>query len=213
MNDHFYGARSQKRKRKRADKILNISIGVVIFLILLIGGQLLIGGKSADPVVSDKLVDPETKGENTETELDTEDLSTDDSEEAEETEETDHGSGTSEQPSSGEEPETTTEEEATTLSTGQWAPIGTVQQEPFAAVYEKDHVNWEEMIRAFQVATGLGDNMILWRVKNGGDHQSAFGYVSDSENSNTPFRVRIEWVTNEGWMPVSVELLNENPYK
>ncbi|UTW70711.1 DUF1510 family protein [Anaerobacillus sp. HL2] len=28
---------------------------------------------------------------------------------------------------------------------GQWKPIGTVQAEPFTAVYNKDHINWEEM--------------------------------------------------------------------
>lgn len=96
---------------------------------------------------------------------------------------------------------------------GEWEPIGTVQEEPFIAVYDKNHVNWEEMTRALQYATGIGDDIVIWWLGNGGDHLSAEGYVSDSVNKDTPYKVRLQWVTNRGWKPVSVEQLNENPYR
>lgn len=217
-DDNFYrsGVRSQSRKRKRADKILNISIGVVIFLILLVGGQLLLGGKASDLVVSNNNVEEDTNGDGsgdtTPSESDAEEKEVDSEEVAEK-----------EEPSSTKQTPTTTEEQSDSEEsteqgsqnppqTGQWKPIGTVQSEPFAAVYEKDHVNWEEMTRAFQVATGIGDDITLWRVGNGGDHLSSVGIVSNYATRTTPYKVRIEWVANEGWMPVSVEQLEENPY-
>ncbi|QOY36276.1 YrrS family protein [Anaerobacillus isosaccharinicus] len=215
-DDHdFYGSgvRSHKRKRKKADKILNISIGVVLFLILLVGGQLLLGGKSTEKVVSDQI---DEQGE-----FEHEDLNEEALEEIEEAkpEEPLEKEKTTTEPSSTpteqqkpKDPPATSEQVTSSPQMGQWKPIGTVQQEPFVAVFERDHVNWEEMRRAFQVATGLGDDLTLWRVGNGGNHQSAVGVVADASTRSTPYQVRLEWVTNEGWMPVSVEQLDSNPH-
>ncbi len=210
------GLRSQKRKRKTADKILNISIGIVVLLILLVGGQFLLGGKSSEPVASDKLEDnEEISSEAVEEIEDPAQFNTEDPAEADGQEKETATEGTEEETSNESSSEVVTEEANTNNTpsqTGQWEPIGTVQEEPFAAVYERDHVNWEEMTRAFQYATGLGEEMTLWRVRNGGDHLSAVGYVANYENRTTPYEVRIEWVTNQGWMPVSVVKLEENPY-
>jgi len=79
-------------------------------------------------------------------------------------------------------------------------------------VYNKDHINWSEMTKAFQYATGLGNDITLWWVGNGGNHESAVGVVSDNATRTTPYQVRIEWVTNEGWVPVNVEQLTGNPH-
>lgn len=222
-DDHdFYGSgvRSHKRKRRKADKILNISIGVVLFLILLVGGQLLLGGKSSENVVSDQI---DEQGE-----LEIEDLNEEALEEVlEEIEEAQREQETAEKEATNsttdssptpteqqkpKDPPATTEQVISSPQMGQWKPIGTVQQEPFVAVFERDHVNWEEMRRAFQVATGLGDDLTLWRVGNGGNHQSAVGVVADAATRSTPYQVRLEWVPNEGWMPVSVEQLDSNPH-
>ncbi|MFN7249173.1 MAG: DUF1510 family protein [Anaerobacillus sp.] len=203
--EDYYGssARRYKQKRKKVDKILNISIGVVIFLILLVGGQFLLGGKSSEKAVGDQIEEQvDSVIEDGEVEEPSNEEASNDA--VESTEEEANPANESETAEAG--------EGESSSQSGAWKPIGTVQQEPFAAVYQKDHVNWEEMTRAFQVATGLGDNIILWRVGNGGDHLSAVGYVSDAATRTTPYKVRIEWVTNEGWMPVSVEQLNENPY-
>ncbi|HHY21679.1 MAG TPA: DUF1510 family protein, partial [Bacilli bacterium] len=48
---------------------------------------------------------------------------------------------------------------------------------------------------------------------NGGSPQSAEGVVSDPGNADTPYKVRLEWVTEKGWKPVSVEQLDRNPYR
>ncbi len=214
-DDNFYGSgiRSQKRKKQKADKILNISIGVVVFLIILVAGQLFLGGKSTEKAVSNKTpsdspVVTNEGFEEVEEEIETEETNETEEEVMEET----TSETPSETPPNMNETSTNQDQVVTNQLTGQWQPVGTVQEEPFVAIYEKEHVNWGEMTRAFQVATGLDDSIILWRVRNGGDHQSAIGVVSNSSNRNTPYQVRIEWVTNQGWMPVSVELLAENPY-
>ena len=111
-----------------------------------------------------------------------------------------------------EEPNVEEENQVPQVENGQWEPIGTVQSEPFVAVFEKDHINWQEMTKAFQYATALGDDMIIWWVENGGNHQSAVGIVSTFENKNTPYKVNLEWVENKGWRPVNVESLSENEY-
>ena len=215
------GLRSQKRKRKVANKVLNISIGLVVLLILLIGGQLLLGGKSTEPVVSDNLEDREENNSEAVEENDDSASEVDESTDADKQEEQSASDSTSEEQASNDSTEQTdstnqneTEQTPPTqeVQSGEWSPIGTVQEEPFAAVYERDHVNWEEMTRAFQYATGLGEEMTLWHVRNGGDHLSSVGIVANYENRTTPYEVRIEWVKNEGWMPVSVVKLEENPY-
>lgn len=223
MRDDDYnrdGVRTHQRKRQRADKILNISIGIVILLILLVGGQFIFGGNSEQPVGSDSLE------ENNEEQLEENSNSSDPADTTDTTDTTD--SDDVADPIVEEEPEnepqssdgasnedsqsdTATTDQGTSQQ-GQWEPIGTVQPEPFAAVYSKDHINWEEMTKAFQYATGLGDDIVLWRVGNGGNHESAVGVVADANTRTTPYQVRIEWVTNEGWKPVSVEQLEENQY-
>lgn len=205
------GVRSHKRKRQRADKILNISIGIVILLILLVGAQFLLGGDSEQPVVSDNLEenDEETVEEESDT---TEPSDSDDPADSIAGEEEKKEPQSSEDASNEDSQSDSTGTDQGTAQQGEWEPIGTVQPEPFAAVYNKDHINWEEMTKAFQYATGLADDMVLWHVGNGGNHESAVGVVANYSNRTTPYKVRIEWVTNEGWKPVSVEQLQENIY-
>lgn len=211
--DDHYGVRSREQKKKRADKVLNISIGIVVLLILLVAGQFFLGGKSSEPTVSDKKEDIKEAVE--------EDDSSDNlASEAVKVDEEgqlqgEHGDApdnkeTNQQADQGTVKEPQSDDQAQQM--GKWQPIGTVQEEPFTAVYEKEHVNWEEMTKALQYATGLGDGMTIWFIENGGDHKSAVGTVSDYSTRTTPYKVRLEWVTNEGWMPVSLEQLDENPY-
>lgn len=101
-------------------------------------------------------------------------------------------------------------------SNGEWGPVGTVQDEPFTPVYDSNHVNWEEMIRAISAATGLPENeedLIVWRIENAGGENTAVGTVSErGSDYSSPHRVTITWVEEEGWMPVEAERLNSNPY-
>lgn len=222
-DDNYSVSRRNKRQRKNADKILNISIGIVLLLILLIGGQLLLGGKS-DPVSSDKVTENEPLDDENELDENQEQDEIPESLEPLEEENEDQSSSQPELNESKQQETHTSSEQNNVRPTennnrnnagaeaGQWTPIGTVQPEPFTAVYDQEHVNWQEMTRAFQYATGIGENITIWWIRNGGNHQSAIGIVSDYPNRNTPYEVRIEWVTNQGWKPVSVKKLDSNPY-
>ncbi|NJP36544.1 DUF1510 family protein [Bacillus luteus] len=99
---------------------------------------------------------------------------------------------------------------------GDWGPIGTVQEEPFEPVFDRSHVNWDEMVRAIVYAADLPndeDDLIIWRLENGGSPQSAVGTVSErGTDYSSPYQVELEWVENEGWMPVDVSRLSSNPY-
>ena len=230
-DEQYYGDRSRSSTRKKADKILNIAIGLVIILIVVVGGQLFFGGSSSNPVVIEPSEEQlnennaETIEEGEIAEETVEEAQLDNNEETVEVDEptvrnveepatTDEDTNSNRDRESSINNETPQRESSSpiTSSNGHWKPIGTVQQEPFTAVYDKDHINWEEMKKAFQYATGLGEDMTMWHVRNGGNHQSAVGTVSNRENRNKPYEVRIEWVTNEGWLPVSVIQLEENRF-
>lgn len=90
--------------------------------------------------------------------------------------------------------------------TGNWEPIGTVQEEPHDMVFQKDSDDWAEMEKAIRLATGLQEMTIHW-LGNGGE-QKAIGTVSSPDNTAI-YRVYLSWVTNEGWMPTKVEELKE----
>jgi len=213
------------RKKKKMNTILNVSIGIVALLILFIGGTLIFGGDSDEVTISD-----ETGENNHDLNSNTGDISIDsdtsvndegndannlsesnmnestNENEANENEENESENEENEIDENENENEAENENELPESEDGEWVPIGTVQSEPFSAVYEKNHVNWDEMTRALEYATGLtSEEMQVWYIGNGGDAQSAIGTVGKSEDKNQPYKVRLEWVENEGWMPVSVE--------
>lgn len=217
----FERTRLARRKQKKINLVLNISIIIVALLILFVVYQIFFSSSEQAAVEdeNDQEVIEEEEHEGQEEELDEEnlseplDLSPIETEKATEKErEIVQEHNVNDRDIDREEDRELPQSVSNANSEGKWEPIGTVQKEPFVAVYDKNHVNWKEMTRALQVATGLGDDMIIWRIENGGDHQSAVGYVSTYENQNTPYQVRIEWVTNRGWKPVSVTQLSENPY-
>ncbi|MBM4762375.1 YrrS family protein [Bacillus sp. B15-48] len=89
-----------------------------------------------------------------------------------------------------------------------WKPVGTTQSGEHTAVYDSSSVDWQEMLKAISYATGIDVNqMTVWFLGNNGGPQSAAGTVSE-KGGTVKFRVAIEWVDNEGWMPVKVEELN-----
>ncbi|WP_096201385.1 YrrS family protein [Bacillus sp. FJAT-45350] len=196
----YNSTRFEQRKKKRVNKILNISIGIVAVLILFFGSQLIFGTSSNE--------DAMTEVEEEETIEEEEVIEEENIEEAVVEEEIPEIENNNEEEQIEED-----EEELLEPVDGEWQPIGTQQQqqEPFEADFTRDGQNWNEMKRALEYATGLGDNIIIWRLENGGNLQSAVGTVSDYQNQSTPYQVRLEW-TNRGWQPVNVNTLDKNPY-
>lgn len=205
--------RYQKRKKQRMNLLLNIAIGMVALLIIYFAAQLIFGSNSEETA----LVADEEELEGVEQEEDA--LEEDTPEETIEVPTAEEANVVDEpidEPIIEErEAEEAIEDRRDTVVdqqvSGQWQPIGTVQSEPFEASFNRNSVNWAEMTAALQYATGLGDDMIIWRLGNGGNLQSAVGIVSTHATKNTPYQVRLEWVPEKGWKPVSVEQLTENP--
>ncbi|WP_209122874.1 YrrS family protein [Alkalihalobacillus sp. BA299] len=200
--------RYEQRKKRRLNRLLNVAIGIVAILIIYFAVQLLFSSGSSEEVIADHGQEEQQQEQTEEIPKQTHEENKDiDSAQDEATRNEAENEDIREEDV--EDVEESFEEE---VQYGEWEPIGTVQSEPFEINFSKDHVNWKEMTHALQYATGLGDDIILWRIENGGDSQSAVGTVSDPENKHTPYRVRIEWVPERGWKPVEVIQLSENPY-
>ncbi|MGJ7035068.1 DUF1510 family protein [Anoxybacillus eryuanensis] len=90
-----------------------------------------------------------------------------------------------------------------------WQPIGTTQSEPHVTTYDKNSVDWKEMIDAISYATGISSSdLIVWFIGNGGSPNHAVATVSKKDKTEH-YKVFIEWVTNEGWKPTKVQQLKE----
>ncbi len=203
------------------NRILNAAIGLVVVTIFLVAGFTIFGGGNdsepamvADENEDDTEVDndeenierSESEEElNTNTEGSQEDSSNGDGSSDPET--TDLSEGTEEEDieeeESDENEESDSENRDSPVGEGNWEPIGTVQEEPFTAVYDSSHVNWDEMTEALKYATEIDGDMTIWYLGNGGDAQSAVGTVSGDDGQK--YEVRIEWVENRGWKPIYVE--------
>lgn len=196
----FGRTRYEQRKKKRVNTSLNIAIGIVVLFIVYFSFQLFFGGNPPEEAAADKdVTQEEPKGETVEKDKEPNvDYAKNERDEIEE----DKAETESEEP---------IEDEP--VVDGEWKPIGTSQSEPFVADYTKDSVNWQEMEKALRYAIGTEEKIVIWWLGNGGSPQSAEGVVSDPGNADTPYRVKLEWVTEKGWKPVSVEQLDHNPYR
>lgn len=93
--------------------------------------------------------------------------------------------------------------------TSTWQPIGTVQSEPHEITWEKDSVDWDEMLASVTLATGVEkeDMQYLWVSGNGPNKAIATFTTRDSDEH---FRVYIEWIESNGYQPKQVDMLFEH---
>lgn len=88
-----------------------------------------------------------------------------------------------------------------------WKPTKTAQVGPHVSMYQKGTLDWEEKIETLSRTSGLDvDNMIVLRVGNNGGAQNAIGVVTSLDGVEK-YRISMEWVDNEGWLPVKMEKL------
>lgn len=95
-----------------------------------------------------------------------------------------------------------------------WETIDTEQDTSgqHVASFDRGSTDWSEILQAVSVATELQkEDMIAWRVENGGGPQLVTAVVSDSSQDNI-YRVRVEWQKKEGYKPIQLEILKDNPY-
>ncbi|MGD6963530.1 YrrS family protein [Fictibacillus phosphorivorans] len=84
-------------------------------------------------------------------------------------------------------------------------PIGTSQTGPHTSSYDEGSVDWNEKLKAIRLATGLDENMTVWKIGNGGSPQKSVAEVSPNKQPNEKYTVNLEWVDEKGWMVTSVQ--------
>jgi hypothetical protein len=84
-------------------------------------------------------------------------------------------------------------------------PIGTSQTGTHTSSYEEGSVDWNEKLKAIRLATGLDENMTVWKIANGGGPQQSIAEVSPDGKPGERYTVNLEWVDEKGWMVTSVK--------
>lgn len=185
----------KRRKNTKIMSILMIIAGVLLFGLLL---SWIFGGKN-----DEKSPDPETS----------EDQNDDDSSNSFEIKESEDDSDEDEEETDDQhivetEKVDPSDDNVLEAYTGDWKIVETVQEEPHTINYSDGSQDRIEIQEAVMIATGLNENLITWRVGNGGD-QKVVATVSDSDETKI-YRVYLSWIENKGWQPTKVELLEKN---
>ncbi|MDV2685955.1 YrrS family protein [Alkalihalophilus lindianensis] len=198
------GTRFEHRKKKRMNTVLNVAIGLVVVLIIVFAAQIFLGSSDTEDVALE--IDEESE-ESVEIESESEPAP-----ETDETTEAPEEAPDEDALEEDEDEEGTEDDDLEPAEDGEWEPVGTNQSGDFSHDFTRGGTNWNEMERALRYATGLGEDMITWRLENGGP-TSVIGTVSAPDQQTSPYQVRLEWVDGQGWQPVSKEQLSNNPYR
>lgn len=207
--------RSQRNKSKKRNVVLFSALGAVLLGLLFLPKDALLMGNEEEPVK--KEVSNEPKHKVVKLQPDNESAYEDEEKEAEESE----AANEEQQPSQeiGINPEKEAEkkkkaEKAEAEKKKQQAsgekpvlnqPIGTSQTGPHTSSYEEGSVDWNEKLKAIRLATGLDENMTVWKIANGGGPQKSVAEVSPNKQPNERYTVNLEWVDEKGWMATSVQ--------
>lgn len=232
-NDPRYSRVNRKKMRNRSNRLLNIMIGLVVLLILIVGASIIVGnndddgkenaskeqvldeaGSSAEESEdeeNDSVSDSEDEKGSNETsgeKSDDESQSSSPSEEEGELDSIDDGSVDEEEPGTVTIVPDDDEIIMETVFNPGWQPVGTDQSGEHESKYDGESVDWNEKKKAIAYATGHSENeLIFWKIKNGGSPQKSVGIASTRDKSKK-YRVFLEWVDEKGWKPVQMDILN-----
>lgn len=200
-----YGQRSKQRK---VNRILNVLISAVFLLIIYFGWQLLFNNSSetANEKHNEKAVKEEQIDQEKETEIEIGEKQPEVNKEEEHNEyehtETEQETEEIQEVIVG-DPSSNVIKEVIDPS---WQPIGTTQSEPHVTTFNKNSVDWKEMLDAISYATKLEQSeMIVWYIGNGGSNK-AIATISTRDQQKY-YKVYIEWVEHQGWKPTKVQHL------
>ncbi|WP_062355634.1 YrrS family protein [Bacillus kwashiorkori] len=229
----------QHSKQKKKNFVLNILIGIVFLLIIIVGASIISNlnnnptqqtsgvqkSKDANETNGNKEDSENKAGEDKETDEDENNPIEDESEEETES----SGTADEDNPTDSDE-ETTGEEDGTNgdiieeesndpniirvVKNPNWQPVGTTQKGEHITNYQEGSVDRKEMEKALTYATGLNEgDIILWWVGHGGiPNQNVVGTITPKDQSQT-FRVYLDWIDGQGWLPTKVEQLKVNDKK
>lgn len=202
-------------KRRKANIVLNILIGIVAILIVLVAYQLLVNPPSNEQATSDQESEsnaPASNEQNQPGEGDANENENSNEQDSQANEDKEEGSDVqpnSEDPFAGAEiTEGGSSSDVTqTIVNPNWKAVGTEQTGEHVATYDQNSQDWKEMLKAASYATGVPeDRMTVNWIGNNGGPQAAKATISDKE-SGEKFRVEIAWEDGNGWKPTKVEKL------
>ncbi|WP_018924118.1 YrrS family protein [Salsuginibacillus kocurii] len=213
--------RVDMRRKKRMNRLMNGAIGLVAALILFFGVQLFFSSDDvAEEEANEEDEEPEEPQEEEEEIPDDDMIEEDELDDGGPEEEPDLAEEESEENQDPEENEEADDIEVDEEETeeelagphGDFEPIGTEQSGEFNHDFNTNSQNWEEMEEALRYATGINeDDIQIWRIENGGGPNLVTGYASTNENRSSPYRVEMEFIEGEGWLPTEVEQVDYNP--
>lgn len=200
----------QPSRNKKLDKLLNVLIGVVVVLIIITATYVFKWQDDAEQTVKDE---PAQEEKDDNKEVDKEPVKEDEKDLAveEDQAEEEHGSQPEENQQEQGEPEESTSDNPNVekvITNKNWQPTPTTQTGQHVSSYDSSSVDWTEKVATVTGVTGINqDNMIIWRMQNNGGPNSSIATVSTKDKTQM-YRVSMEWVDNEGWLPVKLEQLN-----
>lgn len=188
---------AKRSKQRKVNRVLNTFIAIVFGLILFFGWKWLFAN---DRPVKETNTSPQS------VEVETNEPPNDEQPSETETEINEQQSNDTVEETVVDDPNSNVIREIVNPS---WQPIGTTQSEPHVTQYDKNSVDWKEMLDAISYATGISSSdLIVWFIGNGGSPNHAVATVSKKDKTEH-YKVFIEWVTNEGWKPTKVQQLKE----
>ncbi|MGG3955233.1 DUF1510 family protein [Bhargavaea massiliensis] len=184
---------AKRSKQRKVNRVLNTFIAIVFALILFFGWKWLFAN---DRPVKETNTSPQS------VEVETNEPPNDEQPSETETEINEQQSNDTVEETVVDDPNSNVIREIVNPS---WQPIGTTQSEPHVTQYDKNSVDWKEMLDAISYATGISSSdLIVWFIGNGGSPNHAVATVSKKDKTEH-YKVFIEWVTNEGWKPTKVQ--------
>lgn len=206
----------QKQQKRRQNGVLNIAIAIVLILVAIVSYQLFVPERKEQASSSDKKVAQQTTKENKaekakgkeETKKNEQDKTEAKKQEEEEKQKAEEEQKKAEEEAKANEkaPAEKTQSQATDAYTkSSWKPVGTEQGATPAMTFKKGTADWNEMNQAISAAIDVPVNqLVIHRIGNNGKNK-AYGNVQDKQ-SGKKYYVNIDWVENEGWKPVLVQI-------
>ncbi|WP_242215422.1 YrrS family protein [Bacillus cereus group sp. BfR-BA-01383] len=104
------------------------------------------------------------------------------------------------------EGEKTISQEKGSQTNPSWKPIGTEQGAKPAMKFKEGTVDWNEMKKAISYAVDVPESQLIFDFIGNNGNNKAYGNVRDKQ-SNKKYKVDIDWIENQGWKPVSVQVV------
>lgn len=198
--------RSTNGKEQSLTRKITIALVVILILSLLFLAYTIFGGGGEED--ENSFLDTSSESSSLVSESSEEESSSSNESTSESSSESESSESSESSSTESSEEESSESEEAVS---GEWDPVGTEQTGEHTTDYSSGSQDRIEIKRASSVATGISEgDMIEWWVGNAGDQQVETT-VSNSANTAT-YRVILKWVDGQGWQPVQVEELSDNPY-